>query len=82
LYEVWPNHYKMKIDLSYPYTAFTESSFTRILKEIKIPITSVVEVGSFTGKSIIHIARALLNNESKSTFVLLCADTCLVRTLD
>jgi hypothetical protein len=77
LYETWPNHFKLKIDLSYPYTSLTQPLFAKVLKEIKIPVTFLIEVGSFSGKSTINIARALLNSKSKPTFVLLCIDTWL-----
>jgi hypothetical protein len=77
LYETWPNYFKVKIDLSYPHTSLTQPLFTTILREINIPVTFLVEVGSFTGKSSINIVRTMLNSKLKPKFVLLCIDTWL-----
>jgi hypothetical protein len=77
LYEDWPNYFNKTLDSTYPYTALTESLFAEIVKQIDIPITFIVEVGSFTGKSAINIVKSMLSIKEESKFVLLCIDTWL-----
>jgi hypothetical protein len=77
LYEAWPNHFKVKINPSYPHTSLTQPLFSKILKEVSIPVIFIVEVGSFMGKSAINIAQTRLTSNSTLRFVLLCIDTWL-----
>jgi hypothetical protein len=77
LYESWPNYFKKTVDPTYLHTSLTQSLFTKILEEIDIPVTFVIEVGSFMGKSAINIGKVLIDNKSGSPSVLLCIDTWL-----
>ncbi len=47
LYTTWPNYFNKTLDFTYPHTSLTESLFIDIVKQIDIPITFIVEVGSF-----------------------------------
>lgn len=77
LYEAWPNYFNKTFDPSYPHTSLIDPVFEKILKGIDIPITFVVEVGSFMGKSATNIVRTLQKRKSTQNFVLLCIDTSL-----
>jgi hypothetical protein len=77
LYTTWPNYFNKTLDYAYPYTSLTESLFTDIVKQMNIPITFIVEVGSFMGKSSTNIVKSMLNINKESKFVLLCVDTWL-----
>ncbi len=65
------------MDETYPHTSLTQPLLIKILSQIDLHITFVVEVGSFMGRSTINIAKTLLNNRDWSKSVLLCIDTWL-----
>jgi hypothetical protein len=77
LYTTWPNYFNKTLDFRYPYTSLTESLFGDIVKQIDIPLTFIVEVGSFMGKSSTNIVKSMLSIKKESTFLLLCIDTWL-----
>ena len=77
IYKAWPNHFQKKLDESYPHSYLLQPVLHHNLKQIDIPITFVVEAGSFMGKSAVTIVHTLLDNKPWSKSVLLCIDTWL-----
>jgi hypothetical protein len=78
LYTTWPNYFNKTLDSTYPHTSLWVPLFADIVKkQIDIPITFIVEVGSFMGKSSTNIVKSMLSMNKESKFILLCIDTWL-----